>query len=371
MTEEKLSTLIFKHIDPIEIIKINIIDLIDNYINYIGESNLFYHCIENSYFEAFKWFVQHEYLMLDKESVLILLKHGKLKFLQWIYENKQECFNHTFLISNYSFLASFLSLLSVLGFYDLKNWLKDNYQKECIFSNKFICNNNKYDELNDWFEKNEKYEYNIRFLIVAIKSNKIYFFPWDKNYNPYDFEYSTILTNFPFFSHFLVSILDLSANFNHLDIVKWLHDSCNMTCTKYAMNKAAENGHLHIVKWLHENRTEGCSIIAMNKAAENGHLDIVKWLHENRTEGCTTKAMDFAAKNGHLDVIKWLHENRTEGCTQHAIFYAAEYGHFEIVKWLRTNRTEECELFHLDWVIEHGHLEALLWLHDHNYCIDE
>jgi hypothetical protein len=44
------------------------------------------------------------------------------------------------------------------------------------------------------------------------------------------------------------------------------------------------------------------------------HLEVVKWLHEIRTERSTTRAMEIAAEKGYLDVVKFLHENRTEGC---------------------------------------------------------
>ncbi|EFA81194.1 hypothetical protein PPL_06031 [Heterostelium album PN500] len=150
----------------------------------------------------------------------------------------------------------------------------------------------------------------------------------------------------------------------HLDIVKWLHENQSARATTLAMDNAAMNGRFEIVKWLNENRSEGCTQKAMDQAAGGGFLEIVVWLHENRSEGCTTDAMDIAAQNGHLHVVKWLHENRSEGCSTRAMDYACFYKRSEVVKWLHENRSEGCTKKAMENASYFGDLRMVKWLHE-------
>jgi hypothetical protein len=166
--------------------------------------------------------------------------------------------------------------------------------------------------------------------------------------------------------HFTHRAMDKAAKYNHLEVIKWLHENRSEGCTTEAMDSACRNRHLEVVKWLHFNRSEGCTYraLAMNWAASDGYLEVAKWLHENRTEVWTTSSvMDGAARSGHLEVVKWLHENRTEGCTTSAMNWAASNGHLEVVKWLHENRTEGCTTFALDWAARGGHTEVVKWLY--------
>lgn len=111
-----------------------------------------------------------------------------------------------------------------------------------------------------------------------------------------------------------------------------------------AMNRASAYNHLDIVKWLHENRSEGGTIDSMNWAAKNGHINTLQWLHDNRTEGCSYKAIDYAAQFNHFDIVQWLSYNTTEGCSRSAFQYAVKNGNLELVKFLN-ERHRECYKF--------------------------
>eukprot|EP00639_Heterosigma_akashiwo_P015001 CAMPEP_0206372396 /NCGR_PEP_ID=MMETSP0294-20121207/7082_1 /ASSEMBLY_ACC=CAM_ASM_000327 /TAXON_ID=39354 /ORGANISM="Heterosigma akashiwo, Strain CCMP2393" /LENGTH=262 /DNA_ID=CAMNT_0053819763 /DNA_START=171 /DNA_END=959 /DNA_ORIENTATION=- len=113
-------------------------------------------------------------------------------------------------------------------------------------------------------------------------------------------------------------VLDLAAANNHLGTAQYLHDQ-GAPCSHIGMDLAAWRGHLPVVEWLHANRSEGCTKSAMDLAAQEGHLSVVEWLHFNRQEGCTTKAMDQAGLNGHLPVVQFLSLHRREGCSQQGI----------------------------------------------------
>lgn len=159
--------------------------------------------------------------------------------------------------------------------------------------------------------------------------------------------------------------MNLAASNNHLEVVKWLHNTRTEGCTSDAMDFAAANGHLEVVKWQHSHRSESCTTKAMDGAAFGGHLDVVKWLHQHTDAGCTTNAMDSAARMGHLDVVKWLQTNRSEGCTSNAMDGAADKGHWELVKWLHSKRTEGCTHVAMDCAATKGALKIMKWLHSH------
>lgn len=187
--------------------------------------------------------------------------------------------------------------------------------------------------------------------------------------------------------------MDNAAGYDHLDMIKWLHEN-DFVFSGTAIDTAAQNGRLVIVQWLHENRVDGCSTWAMDSAATFGHLDVVLFLHFHRTEGCTTVAMDLAAENGHVDVVQFLHHHRHEGCTTAAMDNAASV---EILAFLADNRSEGCtdeivakavvranvpvlrwvyankrELVDLDAVralaVQHGQLDVIAWADD---CVVE
>jgi hypothetical protein len=127
----------------------------------------------------------------------------------------------------------------------------------------------------------------------------------------------------------------IAAREGHLGVVKYF-DFIGCKFDTWAMDRAARYNHLEVVKWLHENRHEGCTMLAMDRAAENGHLELVKWLHTNRKEGCSVYAVNEAACNGHLDVVKWFYYISNERCDPAAIQQASLNGHYELVEFLES-----------------------------------
>ena len=109
--------------------------------------------------------------------------------------------------------------------------------------------------------------------------------------------------------------LDISAEYGHLDIMKWLRaNGCPFEYEPFSYNTfehAVINGNLVNMKWLLE---IGCPFgeNAFPYAAENGNLENMKWLLEN---GCPFGKATFhsAVINGNQDNIDWLIAN---GCPQ-------------------------------------------------------
>lgn len=177
---------------------------------------------------------------------------------------------------------------------------------------------------------------------------------------------------------FTHAAMDGAAEYNHMEVVLYLHTFRNDGCSPAAMDKAATNGHLEMVKWLHQHyRHVGCTTDAMDGAASNGQLHVVQWLHANRHEGCTTKAMDAAASNGLYHVVRWLHLNRPEGCTVKAMDGAARLGRSDILEFLVANRPEIWAAIPAEgpsrdasekaaaWVHEHAPMDCTLWVPSH------
>ena len=160
----------------------------------------------------------------------------------------------------------------------------------------------------------------------------------------------------------ILTIMDLSAKYGSLNIIKWLHSNTKINCSRCAMNDAAGSGHLETVKWLHYNRSEGCTERAMDNAASSGHLEIVQWLHSNRSEGDSFWATECAARNGHLEVIKWFHYNKNVNCGNFAMNVAASCGRLEIVKWISENRIEDGPLeYNIGCIRNSENIDLKVW----------
>ncbi|RLN91323.1 hypothetical protein BBJ28_00011679 [Nothophytophthora sp. Chile5] len=161
------------------------------------------------------------------------------------------------------------------------------------------------------------------------------------------------------------SPMNEAARSGFLDAVQCLHAHSDTTCTTDAMDWAAECGHLDVVQWLHENRREGCTSAAMHLAAANGHMDVVKWLHSHRSEGCQEATLGRAAECGRLAMVQWLHDNRHETFScRGAMDIAAAQGYLDVVKWLHENRSASCTVKAMNGAAGNGHVEVVEWLHE-------
>ncbi|KAF2074856.1 hypothetical protein CYY_003844 [Polysphondylium violaceum] len=123
---------------------------------------------------------------------------------------------------------------------------------------------------------------------------------------------------------------------NHYDIAEFLIKTHRLLPTPHGFDYTCFKGNYAIVQLLHESGAT-CTKNAMDLAAQMGHLEIVEFLHLNRKEGCTTNAMDLAALGGYSQVVHFLHGNRLEGCSTNAIDNAALRGHLDIVQFLVAN----------------------------------
>ena len=165
---------------------------------------------------------------------------------------------------------------------------------------------------------------------------------------------------------------DTAAEYESLNLLKWLHYNTKIGCTEYAMNIAADSGNLEIIEFLHNNRDEGCSREALIYASENDHLDIIIWLHENQLNNIEfdsyKNAIDNAVINDNLEMIEYLYDNyktrynNTNCFSTKVIHNAIQFGNLEIIKWLH----ERCKYFSYKeqyCAAKYGHKDILKWLH--------
>lgn len=149
----------------------------------------------------------------------------------------------------------------------------------------------------------------------------------------------------------------------HLDMIKYLYENVSgMFADSSCMDWAARVNRLDIMQYLHE-RGEVCTEAAITDAANKGHIEVVKWIHENCDVRCSPYAIELAAFQGDLEMVRWLYENRPEASyVSHALTNAVQQGHLEVVKYLR----EHSEFMSIDdaisYAIGNGDVEMVTYL---------
>ncbi|KAL7750858.1 hypothetical protein RI367_003817 [Sorochytrium milnesiophthora] len=180
--------------------------------------------------------------------------------------------------------------------------------------------------------------------------------------------------------------MDRAAQNGHLPVLEFLHAHCGGMCTRELIVRAARHGHLHILSWTFDTHhverkcdapMDACKRLhafasdhatlrrAMQCAAENGHLAVIQLISPHTRQLLCPQAMDTAAMNGHLAVVEWLHTHRTDGCTAQAMDGAAGQGHLHVVEWLHAHRAERCTVHAMNNAAAGNHLNVVKWLHQY------
>ena len=154
--------------------------------------------------------------------------------------------------------------------------------------------------------------------------------------------------------------LSLAAGNGHLEVVKYLHETCHVNKSDWAISNASLNGHLEVVKYLHETVHAEVDEDAISNASANGHLDVVKYLYET----CHAYVDDEAIINGHLDVVKYLHETCHAKISPAAIITASLCGSLDLVKYLVETCHVEVPENAIDLALGNGHLEVVKYLYE-------
>lgn len=127
-------------------------------------------------------------------------------------------------------------------------------------------------------------------------------------------------------------------------VIKHLHRDGIKGCTHEIMDIVAEQNYVDILRFLIKNRVEGCSEKAIIKAAENGHLLAVEILYDclHDDPNPDVRVMDSACKNGHMEVVTFLLNNKFKYSSL-SILYASEKGFFDILRLLDDHRSLSVE----------------------------
>ena len=103
-----------------------------------------------------------------------------------------------------------------------------------------------------------------------------------------------------------------AAGNGHLEVLKYLREEAGRKAPwdSQTAYRAAQNGHLHILEYLVEHKYDqfGASI-ACELTAEFGHLDCLKYLHETAKWPWDDWSVYRAHKNNHPDCVQYLLDN--------------------------------------------------------------
>jgi len=131
--------------------------------------------------------------------------------------------------------------------------------------------------------------------------------------------------------------------FNRIEILKYLHNNnypqtiihSFLPYSVWAHSTSADYGHLEMMKYLHESGLKWYKTITY-WAARGGNINILKFLRENGCSFDRERNYEYAIQRGHLKVVKYLHQN---GCPwdEYSCYTAAREGHLEILKYLHDN----------------------------------
>jgi ankyrin repeat protein len=125
---------------------------------------------------------------------------------------------------------------------------------------------------------------------------------------------------------------DLTAENNHLDMIKFLKDK-GVEASNVGVNGAAQNNHLEMVMFHSTENDTIATSNGVNRAAYKGYMEMVKYLYSKGVEADDWVA-DYAANNGHLEMVQFLHKNNIKVTTKGAT-WASNNGHEQIVKFLK------------------------------------
>jgi len=169
--------------------------------------------------------------------------------------------------------------------------------------------------------------------------------------------------------------IDYACGHGHLDIVKYLFKVHNKNCTDKGMKLACIYGHANIIKYLFETHGKKCTYYHVDLACERGHFDIIKYAFEVQQTDCFGSGIYSACKNGNLDIVKYLLGKQ---CCSRIDFrnmmdFACEYGHLDIVRYLSEEHNVGCNKRNFKSVYKNRYLDVMGYLLEkypldyHNY----
>jgi len=158
--------------------------------------------------------------------------------------------------------------------------------------------------------------------------------------------------------------IDYACGHGHLDIVKYLFEVHNKNCTDKGMKLACIYGHSNIIKYLFETHGKKCTYYHVDLACERGHFDIIKYAFEVQQTDCFGHGIYSACKNGNLDIVKYLLGKQ---CCTRIDFrimadFACKYGHLDIVKYLLEERNIKFYNRHFKYACSNKHLYIVKYL---------
>ena len=108
-----------------------------------------------------------------------------------------------------------------------------------------------------------------------------------------------------------------AAGGGHLECLKYLREEAKAPWDFKTAYWAAENGHLHILEYLAERKYDEYNEdlqsyalpLSYKYAARKDHLDCLKYLHETAKAPWNSQAVRYAHENKHPECLQYLLDN--------------------------------------------------------------
>ncbi|BCS82771.1 putative ankyrin repeat protein [Cotonvirus japonicus] len=200
-------------------------------------------------------------------------------------------------------------------------------------------------------------------------------------------DYNLFFTNKKFFGlincyKFDSNVIKFAIKQGNLDIIKYilklkhkkdtLIDNKRFTAIglQKCLNLSCEFGHLEVAKFLVENGVDiqADNNYAVQLASQSGHLEIVRFLvsqgaNIQSNDNCAVK---WASQSGHLEVVKFLVSQgaNIQAGNNHAVRWASYYGRLEVVRFLVEKGADILanDNWAIQWASFNGHIEMVKFL---------
>jgi len=170
--------------------------------------------------------------------------------------------------------------------------------------------------------------------------------------------------------------VEIACEYGHCDIVKYLSETCGVSCTNNVLKSACKNNYYDIVKYLYEVQQKYCSKCGLVIACENGSMDVVKYFFEEMSDECYGNSLnktcvdkrcdnyyaDQACVHGQFDVVKYLFEEQQKKCSKFIIDPTFKRGHYDCIKYVFETQHESCTYESMQHAIRIGCFDMVVYL---------
>jgi hypothetical protein len=164
-------------------------------------------------------------------------------------------------------------------------------------------------------------------------------------------------------NEYICSMLAFVGDFELL--MKAFNQGCSIT--PYTLNCASYNGHLDILKWITDSTNVSNTVGILENATYCGNTKILDWIIEIAPDVNLYDVYSSGMKGGLIGVIEWYFKYRGNNITSDNFFsIASKYGHTHLLEWGIKKLGKPTNNFY-NVAIRNGFVDVLQWALDHDY----